>query len=219
MRCRQLVVLDTLTVSDEGLALDHVLVAASDLDQAEAWYRDNLGLGCVPGGEFDDGVATRVVPLGGVQYIELLTVFRLTDGSADVQAVIDTGGGCFGWAVSSTHIDRVAARLERPLGHGSITLDDGTTGDWSYVENDPASGLPFFVQYDRLEEREAVWAERFARAQHVRQPLGIHGMRTPATKERVLQWVGGVDLPVTPGAPGLGFSITFGDGGVHVGSW
>jgi catechol 2,3-dioxygenase-like lactoylglutathione lyase family enzyme len=188
------------------LRLDHVLVAVADLDVAADWWRAEFGLGSIEGGRFPDGVENRVIPVGGEQYIELLTVFDLNDESLPLQRIIDEGGGCFDWAVATPAIDAVAARLGRPIDRGSLMLADGTTGTWSYVHAAPASGLPFYVQYDDPQRRQLLWKQRCAAANHERDPAGFAWLRTPTPPEKLSDWLGGAELPVFGG---VGSSPTF----------
>jgi catechol 2,3-dioxygenase-like lactoylglutathione lyase family enzyme len=190
----------------EHLRLDHVLVAVADLEAAAQWWRAEFGLGSVEGGRFSDGVESRVIPVGGEQYIELLTVFELTDASLPLRRVIDAGGGCVDWAVSTARIEAVASRLGREIERGSLTLADGTTSSWSYVFAEPGSQLPFYVQYDSPERRPLLWEQRNAAANHERQPAGFAWLRTPSPSEKLAHWLGGADLPVHAGD---GSAVTF----------
>jgi Glyoxalase-like domain len=197
----------------ERVRLDHVLVAVPDLDAAAEWWLTEFGLGSIEGGRFPDGVENRVIPIGGEQYIELLTVFDLNDTSLPVQRVIDEGGGCFDWGVSTVAIQAVASRLGREIDRGSLTLADGTTGSWSCVYAEPQSGLPFYIQYDSPERRPILWKHRNASANHERQPAGFAWLSTPTPSERLAHWLGGAELPVHGDAgSGLTFAVQMANG-------
>jgi hypothetical protein len=47
------------------IALDHLVIAATDLDSGEAWLRDRFGVGLEPGGQHEGrGTHNRLLNLG-----------------------------------------------------------------------------------------------------------------------------------------------------------
>lgn len=194
------------------LSLDHVLVLVPSLEVASDWWLTEHGLGTVPGGTFDDGVVTALIPVGGMQYVELLEVARPGPDTVDLQALAARGGGFYDWAVRTTDIAGLAARTGRAVGRGRISGPDGSESSWQYVENDPGSGLPFVIQYDDPAARPGRWHERYARAGHRRRPEGLERVATPATAADLAAWIGDTDIPVVAEAPSLSFTIAMTDG-------
>ncbi|MEI2776243.1 MAG: VOC family protein [Tetrasphaera sp.] len=57
--------------------IDHLVVAARDLDSGRAWLEDMLGVRLQPGGEHAMfGTHNLLLSLGGEEYVELLAVNR-----------------------------------------------------------------------------------------------------------------------------------------------
>ena len=56
-----------------ALELDHLVVAATDLDSGEAWLRQRLGASLAPGGQHTGvGTHNRLLQLGNRVYLELI---------------------------------------------------------------------------------------------------------------------------------------------------
>ncbi len=56
-----------------ALELDHLVVAATDLDSGEAWLRERLGASLAPGGQHTGvGTHNRLLQLGNRVYLELI---------------------------------------------------------------------------------------------------------------------------------------------------
>ena len=55
--------------------LDHLVVAARDLDEGTAFVQDLLGVPLEPGGKHDAmGTHNRLLNLGGGVYLEIITI-------------------------------------------------------------------------------------------------------------------------------------------------
>src|SRR5690348_2134426 len=99
------------------LELDHVVVAAADLEAAAVALEERYGLTSLEGGRHPGwGTANRIVPLGGA-YLELVAV-------VDEEEAAESGFGrwvaaarpdpllLLGWAVRTDELDAVAQRLD-----------------------------------------------------------------------------------------------------------
>lgn len=191
-----------------GPWIDHVVVATPDAGAEAARWRESFGLGSAPGLVFPDGVESIVIPVGGQQYVELLSVIEPASLEAEELQAAGRDGPRVGlWAVATSDIGAVASRLGRALVPGLIEGDDGAPR-WMLVENiDPA--LPFFIEY-REGGRAAVWAERFAEAGHARQPDGLAWVGTPAEPAALRAWLGSAALSVRR-TEALQFAVRFTD--------
>lgn len=127
------------------LELDHVVIAALDLDAGEAWLRTRLGVPIAPGGRhLGWGTHNRLLRLGDGVYLELIAPdpsqpepdaprpFGLDEPA--VRARLARGPALVHWLVRSTDLDADLAALRydpgppRPMSRGTlrwrITLRD-----------------------------------------------------------------------------------------------
>src|SRR5580704_15233398 len=103
------------------LAIDHVIVAVEDLDVATEHVRSLYGWGECGGGRHPQGTENRGIPLGGTQYLELITPYdtELSIGRAVAERLAH-GEGWFGWGLQDSDIDATAARLALTITEGSV---------------------------------------------------------------------------------------------------
>lgn len=136
--------------------IDHVIYATADLDAAEAWVRDEVGLAAVPGGRHEGvGTHNRIVPLAGGAFLELLAVADPDEAErsplgAALRAAIDRKDGLLGWAVAVPSITPVALRLGTAIAtvgrHGMTAVLTG----FAEALADPY--LPFFIERRSMSE-------------------------------------------------------------------
>jgi Glyoxalase-like domain len=182
------------------LALDHVLLAAPDLDAAGAALEERWGLASAPGGRHPVfGTANRIVPLGAA-YLELVTVADPERAAADVFGSWVAGatpGRPMGWAVRTSDIDAVASRLGLEIAEGSRAAPDGTLLRWRMAGIDRAAAepaLPFFIE----------WRPQTPFPGGGEGP-GIDRLVVRGNANRLRGWWGGAALPVEvrPGPPAV----------------
>src|SRR5262245_2453252 len=99
------------------MRIDHVIYAASDLDDAAARVESEVGLSAVGGGHHDGhGTHNRIAPLGG-GYLELMAVADPDEaagspiGSSLQARLAEHGDGLFAWAIAVDDVGGVADRL------------------------------------------------------------------------------------------------------------
>jgi Glyoxalase-like domain len=190
------------------LALDHVIVAVENLDTATERVRSRYGWGTCDGGRHPGGTENRAVPLGGTQYLELITPYDpdLSLGR-EVWQRLAKGEGWFGWGLEDSDLDATAARLALTIDEGSIEGSDGQRGTWRIAgieqSEDSDGALPFFIDYGS--DRSTTWAQRYGEAKHVDPPTGISWVEVSFDEEVVRHWLAGSDLPIRliDGPPGL----------------
>ncbi len=143
-------------MSGRGIAIDHVVLAVRDLDDAAARFTSRTGLATVEGGRHERwGTENRIVPLGD-DYLELLAVVDPEVGGATplgralMSACLD-GDAWFSVCVADPDIEATGARLGLTLESGSRVRPDGVEVRWRGAGiDDPARPpwLPFFIAWD-----------------------------------------------------------------------
>jgi hypothetical protein len=179
--------------------IDHVLLAAADLDAAAARVTA-LGLEVVAGGRHEGiGTHNRIVPLGGA-YLELIAVADPDEAAAStIGRAVAAADGLMGWAVAVPDVAPQAARLGLQV---TGIARQGLTARLAGVEEAMADpSLPFFIERGEPDPRTASDAGGIAR-------LELRG-----DPERLEAWLGGDQLPVdiAPGAPAV-VALELGDG-------
>ena len=135
-----------------SVAVDHLLIATTDLDTAAA-AAEGLGLPVAAGGRHPGwGTANRIVPLGDA-YLELVAVADPAEAAASgfgswVAAALS---GPMGWAVRPADLDATARRLGLEPVAGSREAADGSTLRWRTAGVEHAAiepYLPFFIAWE-----------------------------------------------------------------------
>lgn len=135
------------------LELDHVVIAAADLDDAARELESRHGLASVEGGRhLDWGTANRIVPLGDA-YLELIAVVDQAKAAETVPGRwvgSARDGQPLGWAVRTDDLDAVATRLGLTTGEGSRVTPDGSVLRWRSAGLERSVDkptLPFFIEW------------------------------------------------------------------------
>jgi hypothetical protein len=198
------------------LELDHLVIAATDLDAGEAWLTERLGVPLVPGGQHIGwGTHNRLLALGGGTYLELIAIdpsqpdpaaprpFMLDDPAQ--RSRLKRAPRLVHWLVRSDGIDADIARLKyltgpaTPMTRGAlrwrITLPTGG--------HPPGDGLlPTVIQWDVPPADRP--AQRLPEAGVKLAGLAIRGARAiverrPAVSAPVpIEWIESAD-PDEPG--------------------
>ena len=136
-----------------GLELDHVVIAAADLDTAARELEERHGLASVPGGRHPDwGTANRIVPLGAT-YLELIAVVDEPTAARTVPGrwvKSAKAGQPLGWAVRTNDLDAIAGRLGLTASAGSRVTPGGEVLRWRSAGLEQAveePALPFFIEW------------------------------------------------------------------------
>jgi hypothetical protein len=178
--------------------IDHVIVAAEDLDSAAIRLEAEHGLRAAGGGRHEGlGTHNRIVPLGG-GYLELLAVADPDEAERSplgraLAARLAEGDGLMGWAVAVDDIDPIASRLGTEV---STITRQGLSARLSGVAEAMAEPfLPFFISRDPGIEDPG--AEGNAG--------GIEWIEVSGDSERLARWLDGAELPVrvVEGAPAV----------------
>jgi hypothetical protein len=138
-------------------AIDHVVLAVADLEQAGERLRLEHGLTSVPGGEHPRwGTANRIVPLGAA-YLELIAVVdrgagRSTSLGRSLSSLTADGGDrWFAVCLADTELDATAERLGLTVEPGARRRPDGAEITWrsaGLVDGRREPWLPFFIAWD-----------------------------------------------------------------------
>lgn len=129
--------------------LDHLVVAATDLESGSAWLENRLGVVLTPGGAHPRmGTHNRVLRLGDGVYLELIAVdpaapppgrprwFGLDEPA--LRARLAERPHLVAWAANTDDLD--AAGATSPFAHGGI--EEMTRGDLAWRITIPQDGRP-----------------------------------------------------------------------------
>ena len=181
------------------MRIDHVLLAAADIDAAAARLRENYGLTSLPGGTHPNwGTANRIVPLGG-PYLEIIGVADPARAAQHpfgqwVGARAAEGDTLAGLMVEPDDFAAVCARLSLTPVPGERGRPDGTRVSWQLagVAEALARTVPCFISW---ESRDA-FEDDFGAS-------GIAELELGGDPDELGAWLGGpVDgLRLIGGAP------------------
>jgi len=140
-------------------ALDHVVIAAPDLDLAKQWFFEHTGVMPTDGGPHPGGgTRNALVAFTGQHYVELIA-------PDPAQQLAGTRGGQFAaleqpellhWAVRTTDLAALAADLDKmDIAHGaprrmSRDLPGGGRLEWQLMSvgpHDQGGVVPFFIDW------------------------------------------------------------------------
>ena len=172
------------------MRIDHVIVAASDLDAAAARLEGEHGLRACGGGRHEGlGTHNRIVSLGR-GYLEVLAVAdageaaRSRLGRALAARIARAAEGLMGWAVAVDDVVPVAERLGTPV---NTIVRQGLSARLTGVFEAMATPfLPFFIARDPgIEDPGASGGAG-----------GIEWIEVAGDADRLDAWLGGARLPV-----------------------
>jgi hypothetical protein len=170
--------------------IDHVIVAATDLDAAAARLEAEYGLRAVAGGRHEGlGTHNRIVSLGR-GYLEILAVAdgaeaaRSQLGRALAARIAQAAEGLMGWAVAVDEVGPVAERLGTPV---STIVRQGLSARLTGVLEALATPfLPFYIARNPgIEDPGASGGAG-----------GIDWIEVAGDPGRLDAWLGGERLPV-----------------------
>jgi hypothetical protein len=199
---------DRVPTSLPELAVDHVLLATSDLATGSRTLYDRYGLRSVEGGHHRNwGTSNRIVPVADA-YLELVAV-------VDEHVAVRSPFGRWvasarplllqpiGWAVRTTSLDAVAERHELSVNAGSRAAPSGQVLRWKLagVENAVAEPmLPFFIEWGRgtPHPSQALGADS-------NEAVEIACLELTGDADRLQNWLGDQVIPMTvdTGPPGV----------------
>ncbi|MFQ5967081.1 MAG: VOC family protein [Acidimicrobiia bacterium] len=191
-----------------GLAFDHVMLAARDIDVAAGRLWTEHGLASVIGGRHPGhGTGNRIVPLGD-SYLEIIGIVDREEAAVSalggwIQHHTREGDRLLGLCLRAYDLAVVAARLDLSPVSMNRRRGDGAVLSWSLVGLDETladPGRPFFIQWDSRElhpGREA--------ASHRVEPAGMAWVETGADEAELRRWVGddSLDLRAVEGPRGV----------------
>jgi hypothetical protein len=203
-------------------AIDHVVLAVADLEEAGERLHHEHGLASMPGGVHPRwGTANRIVPLGQ-DYVELIAVVdpgvaeATVLGRALLGLTADGRDRWFAVCLSDTEIEATAARLGLTLEPGERMRPDGSRLRWRGAGIDDTGRerwLPFFIAWDAP---VALHPGRGA-IEHDAAALGIARVDVAGDAGRLRAWLGpaGDALPieVVDGEPGVRAVVLATEGG------
>jgi glyoxalase-like protein len=179
--------------------IDHVIVAATDLDAAAARLEREHGL-CAAGGGRHEGLGThnRIVPVGG-GYLEILAVADPSEaarshlGRALSARIARAGEGLISWAVAVDDVLPVAERLGTSV--STIARQGLSVRVTGVLEAMATPCLPFFLARDPGIEDPGASGDAG----------GIEWIEVAGDPHRLDAWLGGAQLPVrvVDGAPAV----------------
>ncbi len=181
-------------------AVDHILIAVSDLDAAAKAILDRFGLVALPGGSPFLGVTNMVIPLGPPAYIELVTATdpSATPEAASIARLGADGDRLFTWVVEPEDFDGTSRRI------GIDPAGEPDAG-WQTLGG-VRPDRPFFIRYGKNRpDRVPGWRKRFDEVRHPAQPGGFTFVEAGGDEASVSDWVGEIDVPLrfAGGEPGL----------------
>ena len=184
------------------IELDHVLIAVDDLEAAAKEVEKRYGLASVEGGRHQGfGTANRIVPLGEA-YLELVAVVDRAEAAASWFGSWVGGGErprLLGWCVRTDELDTVAERLGLTIADGSRARPDGTVVRWRMAGLERSAeepSLPFFIEWG---------AGTPYPGGALAQAATIDELQARGDRDRIAQWIGGANIPlsVSEGDPAL----------------
>jgi Glyoxalase-like domain len=176
--------------------LDHILLAAHELDEAAERLERAHGLTSYVGGVHPRwGTANRIVPLGD-SYLELIAVVdERTAEATEVGRFVMNGatahGAPIGWAVRPDDLDATARRLGLTPHDGSRAKADGTILRWRMAGIERTVGepqLPWLIE----------WTDGTSYPGRAETPLDAHVERIEleGDAEALDAWLGPHALPL-----------------------
>jgi hypothetical protein len=181
------------------MRIDHVILAAADLDAAAARLEAEHGLRAKAGGRHVGmGTHNRIVPLGG-GYLELLAIADPEEaagselGRAVAGRIERAGDGPMSWAVAVAEIAPVARLLGTEV--STISRQGLTARLTGLAEAMAEPFLPFFIERDPLVPDPGAGGEAG----------GIEWIEVAGDAAKLADWLGGAHLPVrvVAGAPAV----------------
>ena len=147
--------------------VDHLVVAAPDVDQAAEELEERLGAVLLPGGRHPAwGTRNRIVPLGPSVYLEVIGPDS-TQTSAPPATIFSLDrverASLVTWALASPDLPELAARARKkglPIGPplpGRRVREDGVELSWTLTDPaaiDPDSLLPFLIRWSSAHPAE-----------------------------------------------------------------
>lgn len=178
------------------MKIDHVVLAAPDLDATARWLLDEHGLAAIHGGEHPGfGTGNRIVPLGD-SYVELMGIVdrELAEQNPLGQLVLSERRRWLGWCLAVDDIDAVAAQRDLVPLPMSRRRPDGNELSWRIAGLDVSLSdpqLPFFICWDDPASHPGREP-----ANHHLEADGIARLELSGDRRKLEDWLGGADLPL-----------------------